>query len=256
MLRINKIDNSDEFVDRITVWKETQEHYKTFPDLESTIYHSLPKEVLPKRFSETTVEIVKEDCIDEAIRLCNEGYNPLLLNMADWFYAGGCVKYGAATQEEELFRRSNYFKSLHQKYYPLQTFTTILSPKVEFSRHGVLQGYKWMEKCAYIDCVAAPALEAPPLTSNRKRYKDEQDIETMKEKIRMLFHVASKNGNDALVLSAWGCGAFYCPPEHTAQIFREVIDEQKGVVKHVLFAVLGNNFEVFQMSGLKTADKV
>jgi uncharacterized protein (TIGR02452 family) len=165
--------------------------------------------------------------------------------MADWFYAGGCVDVGASTQEEELFRRSNYFKSLHQKYYPLQRFTTILSSKVEFSRYGFLKGYKWMDKPAYIDCVAAPALEGPYLTPDRKRYREEQDIETMKEKMRMLFHIASTNGNDSLVLSAWGCGAFFCPVEHTAQLFREVVDEHKGVVKHVSFAILGNNFEPF-----------
>jgi uncharacterized protein (TIGR02452 family) len=245
MYTIRKLESSDEFYDRVTVWKQTQEHYATFPELESTVYHSLEKEKLPIRFSDTQVDFVKEDCINEAVRLRNAGYNPLLLNMADWFHAGGCVDFGASTQEEELFRRSNYFKSLQQKYYPLQRFTTILSSKVEFSRHGFLKGYKWMDKPAYIDCVAAPAIEGPYVTSDRKRYREEQDIETMKEKMRMLFHIASKNGNDSLVLSAWGCGAFFCPVEHTAQLFREVVDEHKGVVKHVSFAILGTNFEPF-----------
>ncbi len=245
MFNIHTIDTNEEYVDRITVWRQTKAHYATFPDIESVIYHSLPTENLPKRFPDTRVEFVKEDCINEAVRLRNAGYNPLLLNMADWFRAGGCVEVGSKAQEEELFRRSNYHKSLHQKYYPLQTFTTILSPKVEFSRHGLLQGYKWMDKPVYIDCVAAPALEAPPITPDRKRYKHEQHIQTMKEKIRMLFHVASLNGNDSLVLSAWGCGAFRCPVEHTAELFREVVDSHKGVVKHVSFAILGINFEPF-----------
>lgn len=245
MYKISKLDASEQIDDPILVWKETQKHYASFPEIESIVFHSLPNEQLPKRYPTTQVEFVKGDCVDEAVRLRNAGYNPLLLNMADWFYAGGCVDGGSPAQEEELFRRSNYFKSLHKKYYPLQRFTTILSPKVEFSRHGVLQGYAWIDKPVYIDCVAAPALQNPPQTGH-KRYKYDEHVNIMKEKIRMLFHIASLNGNDSLVLSAWGCGAFYCPPEHTAELFREVIDENKGVVKHITFAILGSNFEIFQ----------
>jgi uncharacterized protein (TIGR02452 family) len=235
----------------IAVWRETAAHYRDFPNLESEVIHDIEESTLqsiPRRFPDTTVELVKGDCVDEAVRLHNNNMNPLLLNMADWFVAGGCVDGGSRAQEEELFRRSNYFKSLHQKYYPLQTFTTILSPKVEFSRHGVYDDFKWMAKPAYIDCVAAPALENPPLTKNKTQFKYEEHAQIMKKKMRMLFYVASKNGNDSLVLSAWGCGAFYCPPEDTAQLFKEVIDENKGVVKHISFAILGPNFERFQSS--------
>jgi uncharacterized protein (TIGR02452 family) len=248
MINIHKLDRSEEIVDRITVWKQTKQFYASFPDLESEIIHDVEDNILqnlPKKFSDTTVELVKTDCVDEAILLKSKHFNPLLLNMADWFYAGGCIDFGASTQEEELFRRSNYFRSLHQKYYPLKAYTTILSHKVEFSRYGIDKGYQWMEKPVYIDCVAAPALEGPPLTSDRKAYKYEQHAQQMKKKIRTLFYIAQKNGNDSLVLSAWGCGAFHCPVEHTAELFREVMEEYRGVVKHVSFAILGPNFERF-----------
>jgi uncharacterized protein (TIGR02452 family) len=243
--------SSQSEVNPIQVWKETKTHYLGFPELESEVIHDVEDNVLqniPKRFSNTMVSIVREDCVDEAIKLKNKLFNPLLLNMADWFYAGGCVDGGSRAQEEELFRRSNYFKSLQQKYYPLQPFTTILSSKIEFSRHGVKEGYEWMEKPYYIDCVAAPALENPPLTKNRTNYKYEEHAQIMKKKIKMLFYMASKNGNDSLVLSAWGCGAFYNPPEHVAKLFKEVLLEYNGVVKEVVFAVLGPNFERFQSS--------
>jgi uncharacterized protein (TIGR02452 family) len=242
-------DTKKEIVDRIMVWRETAEHYATFPDIESEVIHDVAEDTLqnlPRQFSDTSVEVVKGDCVDEAVRLRNNNMNPLLLNMADWFLAGGCVDGGSRAQEEELFRRSNYFRSLHQKYYPLQTFTNILSHKVEFYRHGVYDGFKVMDKPVYIDCVAAPALENPPLTPDRTQFKFEEHAQIMKKKMRILFHIASKNGNDSLVLSAWGCGAFHCPPQDTAQLFKEVIEEYKGVVKHVSFAVLGPNYEIFQ----------
>jgi uncharacterized protein (TIGR02452 family) len=243
-------ESSQSIVDRIYVWKETKNHYSSFPELESEVVHDVEDNVLqslPKRFPNTHVAVVRGDCVEAAVQLKNNHFNPLLLNMADWFIAGGCVEGGSRAQEEELFRRSNYFKSLHQKYYPLKTFTTILSSKVEFARHGINQGYKWMEKPAYIDCVAAPALQNPPLVQNRTQYKHEEHAQTMKKKIKMLFYMAFKNGNDSLVLSAWGCGAFRNPPEHVAQLFKEVLQEYDGVVKQVVFAIIpGPNFAPFE----------
>jgi len=237
-------------MDLVEVWEKTKAHYYETPDQESIVIHDVPIQQLqriPKRFPETTTEFVKGDCVDEAIRLVTLGYNPLLLNMADWFYAGGCVDVGEVTQEEELFRRSNYFKHLHQKYYPLKKFTTIYSKGVEFSRLGPKEKYVWLPKSerVLIDCIAAPALNNHPMTPDNDSFLHLKDAETMKKKIKILFHVAAKQGNDSLVLSAWGCGAFNCPVKHIAQLFHEVIQENGGVVKHISFAVLGRNFEKF-----------
>jgi uncharacterized protein (TIGR02452 family) len=238
-------------MDLVEVWEETKKHYADMPEQESIVIHDIPIQQLqriPKRFSETSIDFVKGDCVDEAIRLkTEEGCNPLLLNMADWFYAGGCVDVGEVTQEEELFRRSNYFKHLHQKYYPLKKFTTIYSKGVEFSRLGPKEGYAWMPDAEHllIDCIAAPALNNHPTTPDHEYFLHAKDADTMKKKIQILFHVAAKQRNDSLVFSAWGCGAFNCPVKHVAQLFREVIQENGGVVKHVSFAVLGRNFEKF-----------
>lgn len=39
-------------------------------------------------------------------------------------------------------------------------------------------------------------------------------------KIKTIFDIAYKNQNDAIVLSAFGCGAFCNPPGHIAELFK------------------------------------
>jgi uncharacterized protein (TIGR02452 family) len=199
-------------------------------------------EEYPKQYK-PIVEFVKEDCVNAAL----SETNPLLLNMADWEIAGGCVETGAAAQEEELFRRSNYHKILLQKYYPMTRLRTIVSKGVEFYASGIATGYLPYNLPTRIDCVAAPAVRFPYLDRGRgfKSFGNDDDAKLMEEKIRMLFHAAHVSGNTTFILSAWGCGAYGCPVDHVAEIFKKVINE--GVpVKKIVFAILGPNFEAFK----------
>lgn len=230
--------------DRITVWKQTQEKYNHIPPQSSSLYTDFSDEeqkALPRHY-ETVVSIEQGDCIEIAIRLKRVGCNPLLLNMADWFRAGGMVDFGSGAQEEECFRRSNYFKHLHQSYYPLKRYHTIVSKNVEYYCGPMASGYLYMDKPEKIDMIAAPAVQSPWVTSDGKEFQNLEDIETMEQKIRLLFWIGAKEGNDVLVLSAWGCGAFGCPPPHVARIFKKICEEQKGLFKKVVFAIFGHNF--------------
>ncbi len=42
----------------------------------------------------------------------------------------------------------------------------------------------------------------------------------------LLFVTTLLKGHDAIVLSAFGCGAFGNPPEHIATLFKEIIDTE------------------------------
>ena len=67
----------------------------------------------------------------------------------------------------------------------------------------------------------------------------------------MLFEVALLNGHDSIVLSAWGCGAYNCPPEKIANLFKKEIEHYKLFFKSILFAIKVcnekdlNNFHTF-----------
>ncbi len=239
--------------DRITVWAQTLQHFKDIPDAASIVYrqeYPIPLERLEadalRRYTTTQYDVWNMDCVYAAEKLLAEGHNPLLLNMADWDVAGGCVDTGSSAQEEELFRRSNYHKLLLQDYYPLGLYDTIYTPAVHFFRKGSKDGYVQMETPVTISCVAAPALRFPRVDRATGRYASSTDVAKMEAKIRMLFWVAALHGHDSLVLSAWGCGAFGCPPVHTAEIFKRVCYEMAGRFKRVVFAILGPNYAPFE----------
>ena len=72
---------------------------------------------------------------DDTLIIANKLYlstksNILVLNMASEYKAGGGVENGAMAQEEELFRRSNYFESLTPNLYPIKEFEAVYTKDV------------------------------------------------------------------------------------------------------------------------------
>ena len=64
----------------------------------------------------TKAEIENSDTFDMAIKYVNnkQGLNPLVLNMASDYKPGGGVETGSKAQEEDLFRRSNYYQTVNK----------------------------------------------------------------------------------------------------------------------------------------------
>jgi uncharacterized protein (TIGR02452 family) len=236
-------ENDGIWEERTECWKKTLAKYKEQEEIGSIVLEDIAEY---EKIGQASVEFVKGDCIEAAIKLVNQGMKPLLLNMADWRVAGGCVDLGYSTQEEELFRRSNYHKHLLQKYYPMTRFRTVISKGVQFWLGKASDGFPELPTPHSIDCVAAPALVGPHTTPDGNDYANQKEKDTMEKKIRMLMYAAQSNGNDSLVLSAWGCGVFHCPIQGTAKLFRKVIEEGvPGSVKKIVFAITGNRFEPF-----------
>jgi uncharacterized protein (TIGR02452 family) len=231
-------------------WKDTKEHYlgKVVP--ESTKDDFVPSleniKLLTKKYSQTQVIISKSDCVDMAHALVKTGRKVMLLNMADWYYAGGCVDSGVATQEEECFRRSDYFRHLKQSFYPLDTYDLIVSRGVEYYKSGDANKFAELSEPFNVDMIASPAVVNPPTTPDRKHFLNDTDRQIMINKIRQLIWHAVKNNNHSLVLSAWGCGAFHCPTYEVAQLFKKVLEESNGVLKEVVFSIFGDvNYNTF-----------
>jgi len=89
---------------------------------------------------DTVIEVIEADCLEQGIRLkVALNLNPVVLNMASHKRPGGGYQTGAGAQEENIFRRTNYYQSLEdpdsldqgrQWGYPLPEFSTIYSPSV------------------------------------------------------------------------------------------------------------------------------
>ena len=83
--------------------------------LKASVFYQNPPRVDSVVAAETSVcDAVNDDCIEVARKLVEEGYRPIMLNMANRHTPGGGVINGARAQEESLFRQSNLCVSLYQ----------------------------------------------------------------------------------------------------------------------------------------------
>lgn len=204
----------------------------------------------------THVEVVNADCLAVARELTSNFADVCVLNLANRRNPGGGVISGCGAQEEYLFRCSDYYRSLYQfahyaeqyglplseKYrYPMdRNFGGIFSPGVTIFRGGEEKGYPLLEMPWKVNMIAVAGMNRPAL----EYINDEPRVASylvpgVKNKMRTIFRIARENNQKTLVLGALGCGAFRNPPRHTAEMFREVMEEPEfsGAFKHICFAI-------------------
>ncbi len=220
-------------------------------------FYSRPFDVtsVPPHGEHTVVEVVNDDSIYAGKRLLDEGHNPIVLNFANQYKAGGGVISGCRAQEEDLFRRTNLFRSLYSftpvawKYdlrqshyqYPMDdNFGGVYTPYAKVLRDGKTNDYAFLDTPYELSFVAVAAICRPPLEDGRiARHL----VPTVKNKIRTILRIGLKHGHDAIVLGAFGCGAFQNPPKHMAELFKEVMeeDELRDKYRKIVFAILENH---------------
>lgn len=201
---------------------------------------------------DTEIKVVNNDCLYEARAMLAKQLKPAVLNMASFRTPGGGVIRGSAAQEESIFRRTDIYKSLYQfhtigleydvpqryKTYPLNfNFGGIYSPLVTVFRASEGNNCNLLGVPYIVDVISVPAVKKPRIEGGRIVPWVRNVI---KDKICQIFDIALEHGNDALVLSAFGCGAYGTPPAEMAELFKEVIDSKdyKGVFKAITFAII------------------
>jgi uncharacterized protein (TIGR02452 family) len=213
-----------------------------------------------KRYENPTVSVVDNDCLYAAEELIHNGFKPAVLNMASFHTPGGGVERGSSAQEESIFRRTDIFRSLYQFHpvgdiygikqleekYPLEMhYGAIYTPSVMVFKSSERDGCKLLNEPFFIDVITIPAVRRPQLENGKL---PAWVIDVLKIKISHMFDIALENGNDSLVLSAFGCGSYGTPPKEMARLFHEVIDNEKykGAFKKIVFAIInlpGTNVE-------------
>lgn len=201
----------------------------------------------------TRIIVVNEDCLVAAKRLLDHGFNVAVLNMASGTNPGGGVASGAGAQEENLFRRTNLFRSLYQfapyacdyglnmspNQYPMDmNYGGIYTPNATVFRGTEAEGYPLLKKPYSMSFIAVSALNRPAL--NAEGLIVPHLVEVFKCKMRTVLRIGLHHGHDALVLGAWGCGAYRCPPRHVARLFHEVImeNEFRDKYRQIVFAII------------------
>ncbi len=206
-------------------------------------YTKLKDLVSPNTETLGKVLVANQDTLNMAQILVSEGSNPLVLNMASFEGPGGGWRHGATAQEEELFRSSNYFRALPNSIYPLKMTTLVMSPDVVVYKDS---SYAVMKDPFRVDMLAVAALKVPVLIGDRYDRYQPEDSEIMFDKIEAMFKIAYENGNDSLILSAFGCGAYCNPSREVALMFKECVKKYRKHFKLIAFGILGDNYTVFE----------
>lgn len=171
---------------------------------------------------EMTIQVCNETTMQAARRLARHGNPVLALNFANGLHPGGGFLHGARAQEETLCRSSALFATLlgdpmyaahARRSAPDSTDWAILSPDVPVFRTDDGQLLEAPYLTSFITC-AAPFAPTVGL---------QESTRLMKQRIYRVLDIARSYGYTALVLGAWGCGAFGNDPHAIAGFFKEAL---------------------------------
>jgi uncharacterized protein (TIGR02452 family) len=188
------------------------------------------------RWPSTRVQVANQTTLVAASGLSEQGERVLALNFANGIQPGGGFLHGARAQEEVLCRSSALYATLHgdpmytahrQRPLPDSTDWTILSPEVPVFRadDGTPLDAPW--SLSVLTCAApyAPAVGQP------------RAGDLLQQRIARILAIARAHDYTALVLGAWGCGAFHNDPHRTAADFHDALSTQAGAFARVVFAI-------------------
>ncbi len=187
------------------------------------------------------IEVVNETTLSGARRLLALGFEPVVLNFASATHPGGGFLSGSRAQEEYLAwstclypcLRDNPMYAFHRSHHnPLHTDYVLYSPGVPVIRGD---DGRLLEVPYHVAILTSPAVEANRLSPE----SHDQALSNMHRRIRKVLAVGLLHGHRAIVLGAWGCGAFGNNPMDIAELFRRELDgEFRGTYQHIVFAIL------------------
>ena len=222
----------------------------------------------PVQDEPTKTGCINADCMEVAKDMLDDGYKVAILNLASRRHPCGGYDAGLNAQEEALCRQSTLSQSLYQYFdaskacvrhagvptrynaYPLDLeFGGIYSPEVTFFREGIKSGYAFREqpyKCGVITVAALSFREANRYCNDELQFMasdgnfTERGDAVQMNKVRTIFRLALKNGNDSVILGAFGCGVNKLPSDKVAEQFKRALEEPefKNKFKAVVFAIM------------------
>jgi len=222
---------------------------------------------LPAISRHSEIIVVNTTTFQMASELLGRGLKPLVLDMANKSSPGGSVLEGSPAQEETLCRQSNLYLALKRAqangFYPIPEHAGVLIKNVTFFRND---NYDFLDSPFRVDVFASAAYDCnlahvPDFENNLCGYDrpdaNEDYANGTKSKIRIMLQAAKENGNDSLILSAFGCGAFKNDPVQISVWYKEVLNEPefRNSFKLIVFSIKDSgkgNFEAFKNTFLAT----
>lgn len=255
------------------IFKDTYAQYSKNPVLKKTCENTRKNEKLyladekiecdRQRFPEKLKLVVSKKRTFEAAS-AYKGTRTAVLNFANSFHPGGGVVSGAGAQEECLCRCSTLYDSLVapfmiENFYKKHIATldelanddVIFSPCVKVFKSDtrfpeMLPENEWFD----VDVLTCAAPNIGMGFGKVLDISDEKLFALHESRLRKILDAAALNKDEAVILGAFGCGAFRNPPEIVAMASKKVLSEYEYAFKTVEFAVYcppqdQRNFEVF-----------
>lgn len=257
------------------IFRDTQRMFSDDPELSAAcaesrrgqrVYAASEDVAVPApRFdSDAEVVVSRNRSFEAAAVYARAGRRTAVLNFANSFCPGGGVVHGARAQEECLCRTSTLYDALSAPgpmrlfYGPhmdgdddLGTDDVIFTPGVVVFKSDtaapepVPSGERFS-----VDVLTCAAPDVCGLRDMDGGISDGELGRLHRSRARRILSVAAANRADALVLGAFGCGAFGNPPRVVAAAFRDVLAEFSRSFAAVEFAVYcsardSENFSVF-----------
>ena len=224
-----------------------------------------PAEVYPQISAQPdkagAIRVTKHKTFEAAMLLHREhkDWRIAVLNFASATTPGGGVTKGSSAQEESLCRCSTLYPALTSNalwdaYYsvnraarnPLYTNALIYTPGVVICKTDDqfperLEEKDWTE-VDVITCAAPNLRQRPGNQYNLDQsapvvVSPEELLALHKSRARHILTVAASKGVDAIVLGAFGCGAFQNDPTVVAEAYKDVLEEMKGYFSLIEFAI-------------------
>lgn len=262
--------------ENIAVFENTRQMYGTDPELCEAVRSSAegqrivpetePLEMVPPRYSRPACMIISGRRSFEAAQAYTD-QKVCVLNFASAVNPGGGVVWGAVAQEECLCRCSTLYATLDSRepwarFYlphreannPLYNDDCIYTPGVVVFKSDtvepeLLPRQQWW-KTDVITC-AAPNLREREAVNGGAGITDEALFRLHVKRLRRILNIAASNGEEVVILGAFGCGAFRNPPEIVARAMKQVAEEYRFHFRTIEFAVYTSardrrNFHVFR----------
>ena len=267
------------------IFRDTEHRYNSDSELIEIVQETTQKQVFIAEKS--TVNVTTQPKTDKAMIVVSnkrsleaaeayvkQGKKVCVLNFASATNPGGGVVNGSSAQEECICRCTTLYPCLNNdelwtKFYkphrksanPLYNNDCIYTPNVcvfksDINFPELLSRDRWW-RVNILTCAAPNLRERPSNPMNpHAGYKQAKltpaELETLlTSRIRRIFEVAVANGNEVLILGAFGCGAFRNPPEIVAKVFYNLMQDYLEYFDTIEYAVYHTEREVANYEAFK-----
>lgn len=194
-----------------------------------------------EREAASTLEVRNETTLSAARRQLQEGLNPVVLNFASALEPGGGFLRGARSQEEYLARSSGLYACLnndpmyaYHRHQGDQLYSdyVLYAPEVPVFRGD---DHELLDEPWVVGVLTSPA----PLAHNLLSCRRGGLRGVFEARVQKVLATGLAHGHDAIVLGAWGCGAFGNDAQMVADVFREALSTRfQGAYRSVIFAIV------------------